>query len=105
AWLDLGLVISNPPFSLAQAFVQKSLDLAKPTRATVAVLLRLAFLESKKRAKFHADNPSDVFVLTERPSFTGDGKSDSCAYAWFCFGPGRGNRWSILEGSASAGGS
>lgn len=25
-------------------------------------------------------------------------RNDSADYAWFCFGPGRGNRWWILEG-------
>lgn len=97
AWLDVGLIIGNPPFSLAQEFVERSLELAKSTNGTVAMLLRLAFLESKKRAAFHKANPCDVFVLSERPSFTGDGKSDSCAYAWLVWGPGRGNRWRILD--------
>ena len=47
------------------------------------MLLRLSFLESKGRVKFHQDFPADVYVLAKRPSFTGDGKADSCAYAWF----------------------
>jgi hypothetical protein len=28
-----------------------------------------------------------------RPSFTPDGKTDSAAYAWLVWGPGRGGRW------------
>lgn len=27
----------------------------------------------------------------------GHGKTDSAAYAWFVWGPGRGNRWHILD--------
>lgn len=96
-WFDLGLVIANPPFLHAMAFLKKSLELAKPTNATVAFLLRLAWLETAKRAQFHRDNPCDVFVLSNRPSFSGDGATDSAAYGWFLYGPGRGNRWQILD--------
>lgn len=88
-------VITNPPYSRAENFVRRSLLEAGPT-GTVAMLLRLAFLESKGRAALHAEHPSDVFVLAKRPSFTGDGKSDSAAYAWFVWGPGRGGRWQVL---------
>jgi len=90
------LIVGNPPFTLATEFVEKSLALVKAYRGTVAMLLRLAFLETAKRQAFHVANPADVFVLSKRPSFTPDGKADSCAYAWFVWGPGRGGRWQIL---------
>jgi hypothetical protein len=38
----------------------------------------------------------DVYVLSKRPSFSGNGKTDATAYAWFLFGPGRGGRWQVL---------
>jgi len=95
-WCSYGLVVMNPPFSKAEAFVRKALAEAAPVRGTVAALLRLAFLEGQARAEFHREHPSDVFVLSKRPSFTG-GKTDSCAYAWLIWAPGRGGRWSILE--------
>ena len=90
----LGLIIGNPPFSLALDVVKACIALAAPTRATVAMFLRLAFLrlaflESAERAPFHHAHPSDVYPLARRPSHTGDGKTDMAAYAWFCFGPGR----------------
>jgi hypothetical protein len=89
------LVIGNPPFSLAQEFVEHSLAIVAPG-GTVAMLLRLAFLESQKRASFHREHPADLYVLPRRPSFTGKG-TDSAAVAWFLWGPGRGNRWHLLD--------
>jgi hypothetical protein len=86
------VIITNPPFSLAEEFVRKSLRHAD----YVVMLLRLAFLESRRREAFHAEHPSDVYVLSRRPSFMANGATDSCAYAWFVWGPGRGGRWTIL---------
>jgi hypothetical protein len=72
------VAIGNPPFSLAQEFVLHSLKMADQ----VVFLLRLSFLESQKREGFFSKvGVPDVFVLPERPSFTGEG-TDSCAYAW-----------------------
>jgi hypothetical protein len=87
------VIITNPPFYLAEEFVRKALKHA----THVAMLLRLAFLESRKREAFHKENPSDVFVLSRRPSFMANGATDNSAYAWFVWGPGRGGRWSILS--------
>jgi len=73
-------VIGNPPFSDAEAHVRHALKLAI---VGVAFLLRLAFLESTKRAAFWGEHPpAEVHVLSRRPSFTGGG-TDSAAYGWF----------------------
>lgn len=80
---EYDLIITNPPFSLALEFLQKSLKEAK----TVIYLLRLAFLESNKRKEFWNLNQhqlSHLFVLSKRPSFTGEG-TDATAYGWFVF--------------------
>jgi hypothetical protein len=87
------VIITNPPFYLAEEFVRKALRCADH----VVMLLRLAFLESRKREDFHTEFPSDVYVLSRRPSFTSNGATDSCAYGWFVWGPGRGGRWTILR--------
>jgi len=64
------LILTNPPFSLALEFLQKSLAEAK----TVGYLLRLNFLGSRKRRDFwNANKPTHCFVLSERPVF-----------AWYC---------------------
>lgn len=91
--LRFDVIITNPPFSLAEEFVRKALKHADH----VVMLLRLAFLESRRRELFHADHPSDVYVLSRRPSFMANGATDSCAYGWFVWGPGRGGRWQILQ--------
>jgi len=91
------LIITNPPYSLAGEFVKKCLAIAARTDALVCLLLRLRFLESKKRARLLARNPPDVYVLVPRPSFTSDGKTDASAYAWFVWGVSNGNHWYRLD--------
>lgn len=91
------LIITNPPFSLAIEFVKKALASGA---LECAFLLRLAFLESKSRAAFHRECPSDIYVLPERPSF-----------AWFYSCPtkhvahlsaGCGHSWSEVPGVVCA---
>lgn len=63
---NVDLIITNPPFSLAKEFLQKSLREAK----TVVYLLRLNFLGSIDRHLFWKNNrPTHLFVLSDRPSF------------------------------------
>lgn len=79
-------VIGNPPFEDAEKHVRHALWLA---RDGVAFLLRLAFLESATREPFWREHPcSDIYVLSRRPCFTGDGKTDSCAYGFFVWRTG-----------------
>ncbi|BDU13652.1 hypothetical protein [Escherichia phage phiWec190] len=77
------IIITNPPFKLALEFLEKSLK-----EADVSVyLLRLGFLESKKRRAFHQENPpTNLIVLSERPSFVAGG-TDKTAYAWYVYDP------------------
>jgi SAM-dependent methyltransferase len=82
------LIVGNPPYSLAESHVQLCLGLLAPGGRLV-FLLRLAFLESKKRASLWQESPLErVTVMHERPSFTANGKTDSCAYAVFCWRKG-----------------
>lgn len=81
-------IIGNPPYSAAEAHVRHALALVRPS-GVVAFLLRLAFLESKARSAFWREFPAvSVDVMVPRPSFTGDGRSDASAYAWFTWRPG-----------------
>lgn len=76
---SVDLIITNPPFSLAQEFIEHSISRAD----TVIMLLRLNFLASIKRYSWWAKNsPTSLFVLSKRPSFTGAG-TDATDYAWF----------------------
>lgn len=79
--LTPNLVITNPPFSIAQEFIEHTLEVIKPDRTIM--LLRLNFLGSQKRKDFWRKHPpSKIYVLSKRPSFTGKG-TDSTEYAWF----------------------
>lgn len=80
-------VVGNPPFNHAQLHVEEALRIAKKG---VGFLLRLAFLESATREAFWKKNPpACVYVLTRRPTFTGDGRTDSCAYGFFVWQKGQ----------------
>lgn len=80
---EYDLVISNPPYSLAQEFIDKGLECLNENGKLV-YLLRTNFLESKKRFQWWQDKlPSGIYVLHARPSFTGSGKTDATSYAWF----------------------
>jgi len=75
-------IITNPPYSIAQEFIEKCFKIADQN-TEIIMLLRLAFLESKKRYEFWQKHPvSELYVLSKRPSFTGGG-TDATAYAWF----------------------
>ena len=81
------LIVTNPPYSQAIDFLEKSLTFAK----TVVSLHRLDFLASKKRHAFFQKNiPSIVSVLPQRPSFVGKG-TDRYDYCWIVLNGG-GNR-------------
>lgn len=83
-------IVGNPPFSLAEEHTRHALKLVSRQGGVVAFLLRLAFLEGKARAAFWRDHPAaHVYVLSERPSFTGGG-TDSAAYGVFVWAPHRG---------------
>lgn len=73
--------IGNVPYNQAAAHVGMALQVAP----VVAMLLRLNFLGSAKRLNFWRHHPADVYVLSERPSFDGEG-TDATEYAWFVWG-------------------
>lgn len=80
--LDWHLIIGNPPFKHADEFIlalQKWLD---PDHGTLAFLLRLNAFGSKGRYEklWSKVMPYHVYILTARPGFTPDGRSDSIEY-------------------------
>ncbi len=83
------VALGNPPFSLAQEFVEESMRVAD----TVVMLLRLNFIGSAGRSAFMQKHTPDVYVLPDRPSFDGRG-TDSIEYAWFVW-QGRAARRSV----------
>ncbi|RTL26941.1 MAG: hypothetical protein EKK55_06965 [Rhodocyclaceae bacterium] len=80
----------NPPYKLAQRFVETLLPMAD----VVALLLRHNFLGSAERHALWRRNMPDTMILPQRPTFVirvrldKKGRltittSDSCEYAWF----------------------
>lgn len=79
--MDVDWIVGNPPFTRFEAHVDRALAIAP----NVAFLLRAAAMESDKRIACWRRWPlRKVWILAERPSFTGGGK-DSAAYGWFWF--------------------
>lgn len=73
-------IITNPPYSEAQAFVEKGLTEAD----VVIMLLRGGFLGSYERHEWWKNNkPTTLIVLSDRPSFTDDNKTDGSEYFWY----------------------
>lgn len=70
-WPVCDLVVTNPPFNLAEEFVRLAIGAiaAGRIRVAAAFLLRLAFLETDGRVELHKQHPSEANVLANRPSF------------------------------------
>ena len=84
-------VIFNPPYKLAQEFVEHSINLVEEGRK-VCAFLKLQFLEGKKRKElFEKYPPKIVYVSSSRilcaknADFTGmrEAGGSAVAYAWF----------------------
>lgn len=76
--------ITNPPYSEAQAFVEK----ARGHSDVVIMLLRGGFLGSYTRHDWWKINkPTSLLVFSDRPSFTDDGKTDGSEYFWYVWDP------------------
>lgn len=75
---EYAVAMGNPPYRLAEQFIERSLEVSK----VVCFLLRVNFLASAERNTFMRSNTPDIYVLPNRPSFRGVG-TDSPEYAWF----------------------
>ena len=86
-------IVSNPPFNLAQKFIERALELTAPGKGFVAMLLRTDYDHAKGRRHLFADNPAFAkrIVLTKRivwfvDPLTGRPKaSPSENHAWLCW--------------------
>jgi hypothetical protein len=83
---DLDAIITNPPFELAQEFIERALDLTREARGFVAMLLRTDFDHAKTRQHIFKDHPAFAgkLVLTKRIRWFEDTiGSPSVNHAWF----------------------
>lgn len=82
---NYSVVMGNPPFTTAQEFIERAIYMKQDVSPAVFLLLRLGMLESGKRAEWwQGKEPDALYVLAERPDFTGGG-GDATAYAWFAW--------------------
>ena len=84
----IGLIVTNPPFKLAPAFVAHALALVPH----VVMLLRLGFLESEsRRGTLDTGRLARVLIfrnrlpMMHRHGWSGPRASSATAYAWFVF--------------------
>lgn len=78
-----GLIISNPPFGIAQEILEVCFLVARPT-TPIVMLLRLSFLESVTRKPFWDAHPlTALYPLAKRPSFTEDRRTLGQGFGWF----------------------
>lgn len=88
-----GDIITNPPYSLAQEFVEKALQII-PNGNKVAMFLKLTFLEGKKRKElFRTNPPIRIWVSSSRLKCAINGDfnsigSSATAYAWYIWEKG-----------------
>jgi len=72
-------IVMNPPYKDALTWIEKGVNEA----VSVCALLPLGILASAKRLEFwRAHPPRGIFILSSRPSFTTNGRTDATDYAW-----------------------
>lgn len=87
-----GDIVTNPPFKLAQEFIEHALSLVQEGNK-VCMFLKLQFLEGASRKAFFKDNPPiRVWVSSSRIQFGANGnfgnKSSMLATAWYVWEKG-----------------
>ncbi len=81
---DFDLIITNPPYSLKDQFLERCYQHHRP----FALLLPLTALEGKRRSILYRKYGISVIVPNKRIEFTGK-NANWFAVAWFC--------WNILK--------
>jgi len=77
---EYDVIITNPPFNIAESIINKALQDVKDG-GYVVMLLRLNFFGSNARFPFWQKQlPTWAYVHHRRMSFTDDGKTDSIEY-------------------------
>lgn len=81
------LIITNPPYNVAEDFAKHALKLLKPGGKLV-LLLRVNFFAGQRRAAWQLVNPAEeCHVTVRRPKFKGKG-TDSTEYSYFVWEKG-----------------
>lgn len=87
-------IVTNPPFSLAEEFIRKSMTLLKP-RGICCMFLKIQFLEGAKREAFYKQYPPKyIYVFRNRMATWNNGQpldpngkrwATTMCHAWFIF--------------------
>lgn len=90
-------IVTNPPYRLAQQFVEHALSCAD---SKVAMLCKLAFLEGKARYSLFNQHPiKTVYVFSKRLPLTKEGdnrkQSSMIPFAWFVWEKGYAGKTTI----------
>ena len=85
-------IIGNPPYALALEHIKHGLDLLNTGEYSIH-LLKIQFLEGKKRRNFFNEHPPKfIFVFSERQNCfknnIDDGGSSAICYAWYVWEKG-----------------
>lgn len=78
---DFDLIITNPPFLIAEKLIRHSFDFLRPGGTTIA-LERIGFLGSKQREPWLANHVPDIALSPRRASFLPTHQADSVEYSW-----------------------
>lgn len=83
------LVMGNPPYKYAEQFVRQAYRMLEPNGYLI-MLLRMNFLEGQARADglWRTHPLKQAVVCSKRVSFSGDGKTNATAYAYFIWQKG-----------------
>jgi len=80
------VIATNPPFSDGLQIAKYCVDVLDPW-GVCAFIVKVAFIGTQARSAWFMKNPpSEVWIISKRPSFTGDGKTDMaqeyCVVFW-----------------------
>lgn len=80
---DFGCIITNPPFSLKDKFLEKCYSYKKP----FAMLLPLTALEGKFRQSLYRKHGVQVILFDKRVNYQGHNGDNGCWFpsCWICF--------------------
>ena len=78
---NVDVIITNPPYSKKDKFIERCYKLGKP----FALLLPVSALQGQKRGQMFSENGIEILTLNKRIDFTGK-KSPHFGVAWFCHG-------------------
>lgn len=74
------VIATNPPFIFGIEFIIRCLDILSP-RGVAAFNMKLSFISTQGRYKFFDERPpSEIHVLSKRPSYAFNGRTDSAEY-------------------------